>query len=303
MAARPHRSFRKTRKQRAVPAVIGIRKNLIGSFKTIWRDKKMFGTLMFVYVLAASLFVGGIAQADFIEFKEATLQVFGGSFNSLGTLLTLVGSTMSGAFNGGLTELQQFLALILVVFLWLSVIWALRMRFADQTIKARDALYNSGAPVIAYIVVAFVIIAQLTPGAIGVAVLNMAQGGGYLQTGVEVMMFAVAALLLCCLSLYWLAASMTALVVVTLPQMYPWRALQIASELAIGRRLRLVRHVLALIIALVAMWATVLLVVLFIDGWLRFNWLPLLPIAVQIMGAWTVVFTATYIYKVYRSML
>ena len=303
LAARPHRSFRKTRKSRTTPVVVSVKQNTIDSFKAIWHDKKLFGGLMLVYILATSLFVGGIAQADFVDFKEATLQVLGGSLTSVGTLLSLVSSTMSGAFSGGLTELQQFLAMLIAALFWLSIIWALRMRSAEQTIKVRDALYNSGAPIMAYVVVGFIIVLQLTPGAIGVAVLTMAQGGGYLQNGIEFMMFAAAAFLLCCLSIYWLAASVTALVVVTLPQMYPWRALQIASELAIGRRVRLVRHVLALAVMLVLMWAVVLLAVLFVDGWLRFSWLPLLPATVQIMGAWTVLFAAAYVYKVYRSML
>ncbi|HVI69701.1 MAG TPA: hypothetical protein VM581_04575 [Magnetospirillaceae bacterium] len=258
---------------------------------------------MTVYVAVTYIFVGGIAQADFIELKEATLQVFGGSVGSLSTVFTLLSSTMSGVFSGGLTELQQFLALLLAVFFWLAVIWALRMRFANQPINVRDALYNSGAPAVAYILVGFFIIMQLTPGAVGLFVLNVAQGGGFLQGGIEIMMFSLAAALLCCLSIYWLSASITALVVVTLPQMYPWRAMQMASELAVGRRLRLVRHILALAAILFLTWTVVLLPMLMLDSWLRFNWLPLMPIAVQALGAWTVLYSATYIYKLYRSML
>lgn len=303
LAARPHRSFKKTRRPRTQPGLINIKQNTIETFKTIWQDKTLFGGLMVVYVVMTSIFVGSIAQADFVELKEATLEVFGGKLDSFDTLVWLVSSTMSGAFSGGLSELQQFLSAALAVFFWLSVIWALRMRFANQKINIRDALYNSGAPVLAYLLVGFFVILQLTPGAFGIAVLSIAQSGGFLQNGVELMMFSGAALLLCCLSVYWLSASLTALVVVTLPQMYPWRALQISSELAIGRRLRLVKHIVALVAMLIVTWAVVLVAVLFIDGLLRFNWLPLLPLAVQVLGAWTIVFTGAYVYRVYRSML
>lgn len=300
---RPHRSFKKTRPARTQPALASIKQNTIDSFKTIWQDRRLFAGLMAVYAVVTAVFIGAIAQADFVELKEATLQVFGGSFDSLGTVATLLSSTMSGAFNTGLTELQQFLAMLFAASFWLSIIWALRMRLAEQKINVRDALYNSAAPLVSYVLVGFFIVMQLTPGAVGLFVLNMAMGGGFLQGGVEIMMFSVAAFLLCCLSIYWMSASVTALVVVTLPQMYPWHAMQMASELAIGRRLRLVRHVIALAVSLFITWSAVLLTVLILDAWLRFDWLPLLPIAVQILSAWTVLYAATYIYRLYRSML
>lgn len=303
LKARPHRSFKKTRPNRNQPKFVTVRQNFVNSFRTIWQERRLLLGIMVIYAAATYIFVGGVAQSDFVEFKQATLEVLGGSLNSLGTVFSLVTSTMSGAFNDGLTELQQFLGLLFGVSFWLSVIWALRMRQADQAINIRDALYNAGAPFVAYVIVGLFIILQLTPGAVGLFVLNMAQGGGFLQGGVEVMLFAVAAALLCCLSVYWLSSSLMALVLVTLPQMYPWRAMQMASELSLGRRLRLVRHMVALAVALLVMWAAVLFVVLVLDSWLRFDWLPLLPVAVQIMSAWTILFAATYIYKMYRSAL
>lgn len=300
---RPHRSFKKTRPARTQPALVTVKQNTVDSFKTIWQERRLFTSLMVVYAIATAIFIGAIGQADFVELKEATLQVFGGSFDSVSTLITLLSSTMSGAFSTGLTELQQFLAIMLAASFWLSIIWALRMRFAEQKITMRDALYNSGAPLVSYVIVGFFIIMQLTPGAVGLFVLNVAMGGGFLQGGVEIMMFAVAAFLLCCLSIYWMSASITALVVVTLPQMYPWRAMQMASELAIGRRLRLVRHIVALAATLFVVWSVLLMIILILDAWLRFDWLPLLPVTVQVLSAWTVLYAATYIYRLYRSML
>jgi len=117
------------------------------------------------------------------------------------------------------------------------------------------------------------------------------------------MAFAVAAILLCVLSLYWLAGTLVALVVVTLPQMYPWRAIRIAGELAIWRRTRLLGHTLALAGLLLLMWVIILLPVLLLDTVLKWEWLPLVPFAVQALSAFSVVFGATYVYKLYRSML
>lgn len=303
LAKRPHRSFRKTKPSRTPLRIATVNKNVIESFQLIWREKKLLGGMALVYMVVTYVFIGGVAQADFVGLKEATLEVLGGSLNSFGTAVSLLTSTMTGAFSAQLSELQQFLAILIGVLFWLGLVWALRMRFADQKITIRDALYSSAAPLVAYTLLALIIIAQLTPGAIGLFVLSIAQSGGWLQGGVEVMAFSLAAVLLCCLSLYWLSGSLLALVVVTLPQMYPWRALQIASELVIGRRIPMLLHMLVLFLILFLTWVGVLLPVLVLDGWLRLDWLPLLPLAVQALSAFTLVYFAAYVYKLYRSLI
>lgn len=303
LAKRPHRSFRKTPKQLHTPPMATIKQVAVDTWRIIWREKYLFGGLALLYMLATYIFVGGIAQADFVDLKSATLSVFGGRVDSIGTVLSLISSTMGGAFTTSMTELQQFLQIFIGMLFWLSLVWMLRMRFAEQTIKIRDALYNSAAPLVPYVLIGLIIMAQITPGAIGIYVFSTAIGGGFLQGGVEVMLFAVAALLLCALSIYWLAGSLLALVVVTLPNMYPWQALSIASELAVGRRLRLVGHTLALAATLFLAWILVLLPTILLDAWLRFDWLPLVPFMVQLMGALTLIYFSTYVYRLYRSLI
>lgn len=303
LATRPHKSFRKTKLPRTRPALATLKQNMFGTLKTIWQERRIFIPLAIVYMVFTYIFIGGVAQNDFVELREATVEVFGGSLTSIDTTLSLLSSTMSGAFGGTQNELQQFLAVLFAVMLWLAVIWALRMRFANEKITARDALYSSGAPLVSYVLVGFFIILQLTPGALGLFVFNVANSGGYLQGGVEVMAFVVAAVLLGLLSLYWLAGSLTALVVVTLPQMYPWKAMRIASELAVYRRARLLLHIAALVGVLLVMWASFLLPALLLDSWLRWSWLPLVPVMVQVLSALTILYLSTYVYKLYRSML
>lgn len=303
VAKRPHRSFRKTKPPLTMPELATLPSNTVGTFKTIWKERRLLGVLVVVYMAVTYVFVGGIAQTDFVDLKNATLDVFGGKFNSAGTAFSLLTSTMSGAFSGNMNELQQFLAVLIGIVFWLTLVWALRMRFADKAIKARDAMYNAGTPLVSYAVLLSFIVLQLAPGAIGVAVFTAGQAGSYFQGGVEVMSFAAAAFLLVCLSIYWLSGSLVSLVIVTLPQMYPWRALQIAGELAHYRRVRLLQHTLWLVISLFVIWAAVLLPALLLDAWLHFDWLPLIPLIVQLLGALTLVYASTYVYRLYRSML
>jgi len=302
MEARPHRSFRRT-KRRKLPSIAPVKATVFSAFKTIRQNKGLFFGLAIIYMAVTYIFVGGVAQDDFVGLKNATAEFFGGHINSVGTVFSLLTSTMSGAFQTSLTELQQFLALFIAIMFWLTLVWALRMRFAEQKIKIRDALYNSGAPLVAYVIMMAIIMLQLTPGAVALFIFSTAQGGNYLQGGVEVMLFAAGAFLLVCLSIYWLMGSLLSLVVVTLPNMYQWRALSIAGELVIGRRLRLLLHVFALTVVLFLVWVVILLPVLLLDSWLRLDWLPLVPIAIQALGAFSLVYAATYIYTLYRSLL
>jgi len=64
-----------------------------------------------------------------------------------------------------------------------------------------------------------------------------------------------------------------------------------------------VLRVLALVVHVVVLWGVVLVPVFLIDNWLRFDWLPLVPIFVQALVGLTLVYTSVSIYKLYRSLL
>ena len=68
---------------------------------------------------------------------------------------------------------------------------------------------------------------QMVPGAVGIITYVAATSAGVVTGGVESMLFAVAAVLLVVLSLYWLTSTIFGLVIVTLPGTYPFRALSL----------------------------------------------------------------------------
>lgn len=258
--------------------------------------------LAVLYGLAMYFIAGGISQFDFIALREATTEVFGGNLDAFGTAVTLFGSTITGSIDPESTELQQFLGGLMTFIFWLAIVWAARMRLANQAVKIRDALYNSGAPIIATFVLLVVLCIQVVPAALGIFVFMVSQSGGWLN-GVESMVFAGVATLLTLLSIYWITATLLAMVIVTLPNMYPWRALVAASELVIGQRWRLALHIAALVVVTFIGWAVVFIPTLFIDNWLHFDWLPFVPVIAQVLTAVTLTFTSVYVYKLYRSLL
>jgi hypothetical protein len=54
---------------------------------------------------------------------------------------------------------------------------------------------------------------------------------------------------------------------------------------------------------MVLMWGVVFVPIVLLDGWLRFDWLPLVPVFYQVLIGLTLVYTTVYIYKLYRELL
>lgn len=301
----PHHAFRLTR-----PRMYLGRDDLLAAWRLqldAWRfvrqHKRIMLGLGLLYAVIEYFLVGGVSQIDYVAFKDATVQVIGGDMGAVGKAFSLFGAAVTGNLSTQPGELQQFMSAVLIILFWLAIVWAARMLAADKDIRLRDALYNSGTPIIPTLVVLSVVALQCAPGALGVFVYASALSGGWLQGGVESMSFAVGAVLLCLLSLYFIVSSLTALIIVTLPGAYPWQALREARAMVMNRRWAVVLRVLALAVHVVLLWAVVLIPVFLLDNWLRFDWLPLVPIAVQALAGMTLVLTSVYVYKLYRSLL
>ena len=301
----PHHTFKMTRPRMYVSS---------GDFKAAWqlqleswsfirKYKKVLLGLGLLYGFLSYVLVGGVSQIDYVSLKDAMTQAADGDVGALGKSFSLFGTALTGGLSSAPSDVQQFLSTALLVLFWLSLVWAARMLAAGKEIRIRDALYNSGAPIVPTLVLLAVIAVQLIPGAFGVFAYATALNGGWLDGGVESMTFAVAAILLCLLSAYFVVSSLTALIVITLPGTYPWQALRSARELVMSRRWGIVLRVLALMVHMVILWAVVMIPIFLLDNWLRFDWLPLVPIFVQALIGLTLVYTSVFVYRLYRSLL
>jgi hypothetical protein len=125
---------------------------------------------------------------------------------------------------------------------------------------------------------------------------------------VEAMVVWAVILLLVVLSLYWMSSTFIALVVVTLPGMYPWQAIKTAGDLVIGRRLRILWRLLWLGFTIALSWVVVMVPVILFDAWLKgvlpaLEWLPLVPVALLALSSLTVIWAASYVYLLYRKVV
>ncbi len=311
----PHRSFQRTKRRDYIrPLVLP---NPLGFLYevtvTMWAYRRLFIPLMAVYLV---LYVGlvGIASQETYStlagsFEQQAVEVGvapGNVFEQASLSLLSIGT---GGLTGSLTDAQQIFAVILALLAWLTTVWLLRNVLAGNKIKMRDALYNAGSPIIATIVVTAIILLQLIP--VGIAALGYiaASTSGLIAAGgIEVMLFWAAAGLLVLLSLYWVSSSLFAMIIVTLPGMYPIRALRASRDILMGRKLKFLLRFIWMFIFILAVWVVILIPIILLDGWLKsvapaINWLPIVPAFVVIVGTFSVFWMSTYIYLLYRKVV
>ena len=314
LARRPHRSFRRTRRRDYVrllqlPGYWGFTLNVQ---KTLFQHKKIFLLLTLTYAVLTGVMVGVASQDTYTSLINGVHQtsgdLFSGGLGQIGQAGLLFLSAISGGINGNLTNVQQVYAGIIILLTWLTTVWLLRNILAGYKVKLRDGLYNASAPLLSTFLVGILLLIQLMPIAIAALGFQAAQTTGLLNSGIEAMLFWLAAGILVLLSLYWITSTFIALVVVTLPGMYPIEAIRTAGDLVIGRRIRILLRMLWLGLWLVALWVVVMIPVILFDSWLKgllpaIQWLPIVPVIMLVLSSITVIWTASYIYLLYRRIV
>lgn len=310
---REHRAFRMTRRRDYV-----VDMPLPGYWAFSWRvwrvlrdNWKLLLGLGLVYILLSIVLVGLFSQSTYSYLADqlaiASDRELGGfdTFSQSGVLLYTI---VTGGVSGQLGEAQQIYTILLGLLLWLSIVWALRAVLAGKKIRIRDALYNSGAPIVPTLIVTLFMIVQLVPFALGLIVFASAQTGGLLNIPIAAALVWLGIILLGILTIYWLSTTAVALVIVTLPGMYPWRAVRSASDLVLGRRLRIMYRLVWLVAGMGLISAVVLIPFATLINWLSSMWswlgaVPIVPFALLAMSAFVLVYGASYIYLLYRGVV
>lgn len=313
MARRPHRSFRRTRRRDYVrslklPGYIALTHGVIKMFRAHW---KTFMLLVFIYT-AVVLIVGGVTSQDTYTkisslLKDSTKDIFGSGAHQLGEAgLLAVTAVLSG--SGSLSVDQKIYLFLALLFVWLCTVWLLREFMIGKRPRLRDGVYNSGAPVMSTVIVIVIMIFQMLP--IGLVALIYAglAAVGLMDGGFGSMLFWVFAASVGCLVLYWVTSTIVALVVVTLPGMYPMRAIRAAGDLVVGRRLRILLRLLWGMGCVVAVWVVVMIPLIILNTAISAAWkpmenIPLVPVAGALLSSISVAWFAAYVYLFYRKVV
>jgi hypothetical protein len=311
---RPHRSFQRTRRRDYVRPL-----RLPGYWaftnsvrKILMQNKKLFLGLAAVYGILTVLFVGLASQDIYTELSDmlrsTSGEVLAGNLGELGKAGLLLTTALSGTLSGAPTDLQRVYGVIFALLIWLTTVWLLRAIMAGHRPKLRDGLYNASAPFLSTFLVGLILAIQLLPIALAAVAFGAATSSGLLEGGVEAMVFWVSAGLLSTLSLYWASSTLIAMVIVTLPGMYPMQAIRTAGDLVIGRRVRILLRLVWLLLTALLLWIVVMIPIILLDTWIKglwpaIDWVPVVPIALLVVGSITVVWSSSYTYLLYRKVV
>jgi len=314
LSRRPHRSFRLTRRRDYKKELI-----LPGYFKftkdvnrTLWKNRKIFILLAIVFIIFTAIMVkvGSQDTYDTIvdTFNANSAGGFDGFWGEVGKAGILFIGTATGGLNGSLSESQQIFGVLIILLTWLSSVWLLRNILAGHKVKLRDGLYNSAAPLLPTFLVALLLIVQLLPVALAVIGYSVAAVTGILSGGVEAMLFWFTAGFLTLISLYFITSTLFALVIITLPGMYPFKAIKTAGDLIIGRRIRILLRFIWMAVVVILTWAIIMIPLIIFDSWIKgvvptIAWLPIIPVIILLLTSTTVIWVSSYIYLLYRKVI
>jgi hypothetical protein len=314
LSRRPHRSFRLTRRRDykrslKLPGYVAFTKQVS---KTLLQHKKVFIWLVIVYAVLTSVFVGISSQSSYstilTTLQTTGSQLFQGNVGQLGQAALLLASIGTSGLSAAPTDAQAIYMVILGLLIWLTTVWLLRGLLAGHKVKMRDGLYNASAPIISTLLVALVFVVQLIP--IGIAVIGFAAANtsGLLDGGVAAMLFWFAAAFLVALSFYWLTSTFFALIIVTLPGMYPMKALRTAGDMLVGRRIRVLLRILWMLMVILISAIIVFIPIILLDTWVISLWpgfdsVPVVPVVLTLFSVSTFIWAASYVYLLYRRVV
>lgn len=305
----PHQSFSLTR-QRDKPKKPHMERFIrftISVFQTLWASKGIFSRFLLLYFVLAIVMVGIIQGTNLSSVNDIVDAVNEDSSGAITEPFTrafvVVTSSLGGALNSNLSEVQQFYMLALYIFVALVTIWLLRQRLAGKTITLRDGLYSAGAPLIGLYVLVVVALLQLVPMALAALAYSVAVSGGFIQGGIEAAMFSIALALVAVLTLYFMLTSVFAFMIATIPGTYPLRAYATAKKIIAGQRLRLLLRLFWLALVIVIIWYGILIPIAIIVNALSLNDSLVIPVAVQFVTGFCLIYGVSYFYLLYRRMI
>jgi len=314
LARRPHRSFQLTRRRDyarslELPGYIAFTHYVN---KTVWANRKLLLGLAAIYLILFTILIGIGSQETYASLtdslKETAVSITGGDLSQIGLAGALFLTIATVGVTDAPTESQQIYITLLGLLVWLTTVWLLRNRLAGHKVRLRDGLYNAGAPIIPLFIVALTFIVQLIPILLAVIGYQAATASGLLVGGVEAMLFWIAAALLGLLSLFWATSTIFAMIIATLPGVYPLKALRSAGDLVLGRRVRVLLRWVWMLAAIVVAWAIVLIPLILIDQWLKGIWpafggVPAIPAVLAILGTLSIIWLSSYVYLLYRKVV
>jgi hypothetical protein len=263
---------------------------------TLWTAKKLFFGILVVYGLLTLVLVQGLGNtSDIQSLKDSFNSATQGQLGHLVSGLAIFSFLVASSGNSASTSSSPYQT-ILILFISLVVIWALRQTMAGAKVRVRDAFYQGVYPLVVFLLVLLVVCLQLLPMYLGSQLYAFVISSSIAVLFVEKLLWGMLFFLLILLSLYMLSSSLFALYIVTLPGMTPMKALRSARELVRYRRWTVLRKLLYLVFILLLVALIIMLpFILFIT--------PLAVWVFFVLSLVGIVLIHAYMYTLYRELL
>ena len=296
----PNRTRKLNRKdaKKQAKKTVATKPRLAGGFMLIKKclqfcskNARLLVLINLVYLTFHVFLVRGLGgPMDITEIRANLEEVFDSPSQTV-TAVSIFGYLLTNGTSGSDAMLQ----LIMFILISLVLIWTMRQLFSGALVSLKQAYYNSTGQLVPFLITAAWVVVQLLPVTIGTVLLQFAVYGG-LTSNLELFGIVLAFLLLLGWSVYLVTASLFALYIVTLPEMTPLAALRSAKQLVRYRRLKIQSRLVVLPIALLTVYAVVVLPLIL--------YVPFLAEPVfYVLSIVSVAFSHIYIYHLYRELL
>ena len=310
-----HHSFRRSYRedyQRGLRAP-GLVAHAMSTMRILFKNWKIFGGLLVIVVFMNVFCVGLMSETTYITMQDSIdesseLLNYGEVGRVAKSAILLVNNITSGGLTNSMKDIQPALVFFFAAVTLLVTIYFLRHLLAGNHPRLRDGLYNALAPLISVMLTIGLIFIHLIPIFIFVILYSTAVQTDFLSEPLYAFLFWLFSSLLILLSAYLLPISILSLMAVTVPGIYPMRAMAAVTDLIQGRRTKFIIRLAFGLLFLGVIWVIVMMPIIWLDLVLKQNveWLegvPIVPFFFQLMTTFSVIYASAYVYLFYRRML
>ena len=236
--------------------------------------------------------------------KEHIFQTFSLIFKNwkLFLPLSVIAVVVCLALVGVTMDTLILMGMFIFLFLWLVSLFFTRQILAGRKVKFSDGIYNAMTPLIATLLILILVAIQCVPIFLLIIAYAAAIETHLFYNIFYTFLFGLFASAMIAISGFLLSDTLVALMAVSAPGMYPWRALKLANGLMKGRRSRFVIRLVTMGIVITLIWVVAFLPIALLALVAKVPFI-LAATLVFVLGSFSVIYMAVYLYIYYRGLI
>jgi hypothetical protein len=216
-----------------------------------------------------------------------------------------MGSFLGLISIGTTQETLMIINVLILLTLWLVALFFVRRITKKKQVRFFDGVFNAMTPLYSALVVLIVLVIQCVPIIIVLVAYASAIETGLFGDMFYGSLFILFALAMSALSLYLISGTLMAMVAISAPGMYPFRALSLTHEVMTGERVGFIVRLFLMILTLALIWVVVVGIGVLIELGLRNlgQSVPATNAAIFMCGCFSVIYAAVYLYLYHQKVL